>query len=92
MHGNQVGERQCGPCPTTKVICNWRRQRVTEVGKEQMYFVHVLVKWSNLEAEAKNWMTDNGQTRISLSTQMFLCEVRRWTVAYCATVCGWTVC
>jgi len=42
VHGNQVGERHFGPCPTKKVIYDWRRQSVTEVGEEQMFFVRVL--------------------------------------------------
>jgi hypothetical protein len=50
------------------------------------------MKWSNLEAEVKNWMTGNGHARISLSTKMSFCEVRRWAVACCAIDCGWTVC
>jgi len=42
VHGNQVGERHFGPYPTKKVICDWRRLSVTEVGEEQMFFVRVL--------------------------------------------------
>jgi len=40
VHGNQVGKRHFGPCPTKKVICDGRKQSVTEVGEK--FFVLVL--------------------------------------------------
>jgi hypothetical protein len=58
VRDNQVGETHFGPCPTKKVIYDWRRQSVTEVGEEQIFFCTCALKWSNLEVEVKNWMTD----------------------------------
>jgi hypothetical protein len=46
VHGNQVGERHFGPCPTKKVICDLRRQSVTEGGEEQIFLCMCAVKWS----------------------------------------------
>lgn len=88
VHGNQVGKRNFGPCPTKKVICVGRRQSVTGVGEEQMFFVCVL--WNGLTKKLR-WKT-GWWTRISLSTKMVFCVVRGWAVACCATDCGWRVC
>jgi len=39
-------------------------------------------KWSDLQKEAKNWITDHRHNRISVSTKITIFKERRWVATY----------
>ena len=78
-HGNKAAARLFGPSPTAAMIGVWRSRKdeLVKMPKMKRAARGKTAKWPNLERKLKQWVEDQRETGLCVSTKMLMDKGRR---------------